>query len=202
MEKLLVKKFIKINSITLLFVYILYSMSIPYMIRLSIGEVDTKYIAILNIISSITAIIFNGNLYKIINKMNISFNILIIISSILDIIVSIYLIMIDNKVAFYICHSLACSTVFTVQDIKMRSTKAVLKSEDRIVLDAKLSTVYAIGSLISSSLIFILPELSMKTMLILYIGMVLLDSTCDIYIKDLSIKIDKLQKKEIVSYDL
>lgn len=195
MEKLLVKKFIQINSITLLFVYILYSMSIPYMIRLSIGEVDTKYIAILNIISSITAIIFNGNLYKIINKMNISFNILIIVSSILDIIVSIYLIMIDNKVAFYICHSLACSTVFAVQDIKMRSTKAVLKSEDRIVLDAKLSTVYAIGSLISSSLIFILPELSMKTMLILYIGMVLLDSTCDIYIKDLSIKIDNLQKK-------
>jgi len=46
MENLLVKKFIKINSITLLFVYILYSMSIPYMIRLSIGEVDTKYIAI------------------------------------------------------------------------------------------------------------------------------------------------------------
>lgn len=61
----------------------------------------------------------------------------------------------------------------------MRSTKAVLKSEDRIVLDAKLSTVYAIGSLISSSLIFILPELSMKTMLILYIGLVILDSTFD-----------------------
>ena len=68
MEKSLIKKFIQINSITLLFVYILYSMSIPYMIRLSIGEVDTKYIAILNMISSITAIIFNGRLYKIINK--------------------------------------------------------------------------------------------------------------------------------------
>lgn len=196
MEKLLVKKFIKINSITLLFVYILYSMSIPYMIRLSIGEVDTKYIAILNIISSITAIIFNGKLYKFINKMNISFNILIIVSSILDIIISVYFVTIDNKVAFYICHSLACSTVFAIQDIKMRSTKAVLKSEDRIILDAKLSTVYAIGSLISSSLIFILPELSMKTMLILYIGLVTLDSTCDIYIKDLSIKIANLQKEE------
>lgn len=78
----------------------------------------------------------------------------------------------------------------------MRSTKAVLKSEDRIVLDAKLSTVYAIGSLISSSLIFILPELSMKTMLILYIGLVALDSTFDIYIKDMSIKIANLQKEK------
>ncbi len=100
MEKSLIKKFIQINSITLLFVYILYSMSIPYMIRLSIGEVDTKYIAILNMISSITAIILNGRLYKIINKMNISFNILIIVCSIIDILLSIYLIMTDNKVAF------------------------------------------------------------------------------------------------------
>jgi hypothetical protein len=33
-------------------------------------------------------------------------------------------------------------------------------------------------------------------MLILYIGLVTLDSTCDIYIKDLSIKIANLQKEK------
>lgn len=194
MEKTLIRRYITYSYMSSFIVTILCTVSVPYMMRLCIMDVSKNYMAILSVVSSLMCFILN-RVAKHISRMDTSFNIFIIGFTIIDILVSAHLIMTDNKVGFYVFHSIGCCTFLMLWNIKMRTVKTILNAEDRMVLDSKVASAGAIGSLIASTIVLILPELDIKILLIIYIGLDI-SGLVDIYIKNMAKKIARLQKEE------